>query len=90
MNNNIASGRKLKEFVQRSMSVFAFRIEQLREPVKASIDLLDLLLAKVSAQRPDFFFVQIGANNGLTDDPLRQFVTKYHWHEVLVEPQPSV
>ncbi len=26
----------------------------------------------------------------MTDDPLRQFVTKYHWHGVLVEPQPQV
>ncbi|MCU1247627.1 MAG: hypothetical protein JWQ49_656 [Edaphobacter sp.] len=52
--------------------------------------MLDLLLTKVSAERPDVFFVQIGANNGLTDDPILQFVTKYHWHGVLVEPQPQV
>jgi hypothetical protein len=51
---------------------------------------LDLLLTKLSAERPNSFFVQIGANNGLTDDPIRQFVTKYHWHGVLVEPQPQV
>jgi hypothetical protein len=51
---------------------------------------LDLLLTKVSAEWPNSFFFQIGANNGLTDDPLRQFVTKYHWHGVLIEPQPQV
>jgi FkbM family methyltransferase len=90
MESNMALGGKLKAFVQRSVNVFGYRIEKLRDAVKAPIDVLDLLLTKLSAERPDFFFVQIGANNGLTDDPLRQFVTKYHWHGVLVEPQPQV
>lgn len=83
-------GGKLKAFVQRCVNVFGYRIEKLKDAVKAPIDVLDLLLTKLSAERPDFFFVQIGANNGLTDDPLRQFVTKFHWHGVLVEPQPQV
>ena len=86
----MALGRKLKEFVQRCAEVFGYRIEKLRDTVKAPIDVLELLVTRVSAGRPDFFFVQIGANNGLTDDPIRQFVTKYHWHGVLVEPQPRV
>jgi FkbM family methyltransferase len=83
-------GGEMKALVHRCVNVFGYRIEKLRDTVKAPIDVLDLLLNKVSAERPDFFFVQIGANNGLTDDPLRQFVTKYHWHGVLVEPQPQV
>src|SRR3979490_1393094 len=87
---NMALGGKLKALIQRCVNMFGYRIEKLRDTVKAPIDVLDLLLTKVSAERPDFFFVQIGANNGLTDDPLRQFVTKYHWHGVLVEPQPRV
>jgi FkbM family methyltransferase len=90
MESNMAFGGKLKAFVQRCVKVFGYRIEKLRDTVKAPIDVLDLLLTKVSAERSDFFFIQIGANNGLTDDPLRQFVTKYHRHGVLVEPQPQV
>jgi FkbM family methyltransferase len=86
----MAFGGKLKAFAQRCVKVFGYRIERFRDTVKAPIDVLDLLLTKVSAERSDFFFVQIGANNGLTDDPLRQFVTKYHWHGILVEPQPQV
>lgn len=86
----MALGGKLKSLVQRGVNVFGYRIEKVKHTVKAPIDVLDLLLTKVSAERPDFFFVQIGANNGLTDDPLWQFVTKYHWHGVLVEPQPQV
>jgi len=33
-----------------------------------------------------FFFVQIGANDGKTGDPLHKFVMKYHWSGLLVEP----
>src|SRR5258708_30314549 len=86
----MAFGRDLKSFVQRCVKVFGYRIEKLKDTVKAPIDVLDLLLTKVSAERTDFLFVQIGVNNGLTDDPLRQFVTKYHWRGVLMEPQPHV
>ena len=82
--------RKAESVRPALVKVFGYRIEKLRDTVKAPIDVLDLLLTKVSAERSDFFFVQIGANNGLTDDPLRQFVTKYHWHGCLVEPQPQV
>ena len=90
MECNMIFGGKLKAFVQCCINVFGYRIQKLEDTVKAPIDVLNLLLTKSSAERPDFFFVQIGANNGLTDDPLRQFVTKYHWHGVLVEPQPQV
>ena len=86
----MAFGGKLKSVCLAMRQSIRLRIEKLKDTVRAPIDVLDLLLTKVSAERPDFFFVQIGANNGLTDDPIRQFVTKYHWHGVLVEPQPQV
>ena len=60
----MALGGKLKALIQRCVNMFGYRIEKLRDTVKAPIDVLDLLLAKESAERPDFFFVQIGANNG--------------------------
>jgi hypothetical protein len=69
MESNMAFGGKLKALVQRCVKVFGYRIEKLKDTVKAPIDLLDLLLTKFSAERLDFFFVQIGANNGLTMIP---------------------
>lgn len=36
----------------------------------------------------DFFFVQIGAYDGVKDDPIRQFVRDRRWSGLLVEPQP--
>jgi FkbM family methyltransferase len=35
----------------------------------------------------DFYFVQIGAHNGVTSDPFTGFVSAGYWHCLLVEPQ---
>lgn len=35
---------------------------------------------------PEFFFVQIGAADGIAGDPLRPFILKYHWKGIFVEP----
>lgn len=60
----MAFGGKLKALVQRCAKLFGYRVEKLRDTVKAPIDVLDLLLTIASAERPDFFFVQIGATMG--------------------------
>ncbi|ELR71259.1 hypothetical protein C900_02874 [Fulvivirga imtechensis AK7] len=38
--------------------------------------------------RENMYFVQIGANDGVRSDPIHQYVTKYSWEGVLVEPVP--
>jgi FkbM family methyltransferase len=35
---------------------------------------------------PDFFFVQVGANDGITCDPLYEFIQKYNWKGLFIEP----
>lgn len=35
-------------------------------------------------------FIEVGANDGISGDPLREFIVKYPWKGVLVEPQPDV
>lgn len=37
----------------------------------------------------DFSFVVIGANDGMTGDPIYPFIRKYGWKGVLVEPQAN-
>jgi len=50
---------------------------------------LDLVLARHVQRQPDLTFVQIGAFDGRQSDPLYQFITRYHWRGVLVEPMPD-
>jgi FkbM family methyltransferase len=80
----------LKAFVQRLVNRFGYKIEKLRQPIDAPIEVFDLLMYKLTREVPDFFFVQIGANDGVTHDPIREYVLQHHWRGLLVEPQPQV
>lgn len=42
------------------------------------------------SNNPDFFFAQIGANDGLRNDPLHKYVRRYGWKGILVEPQDKM
>lgn len=39
---------------------------------------------------PDFFFVNIGANDGVVNDPIYPFIERYGWRGIAVEPVPHV
>lgn len=43
----------------------------------------------MNPEDPDFFFVQVGANDGLADDPIQTLIRRYHWKGILLEPQPT-
>jgi hypothetical protein len=36
------------------------------------------------------YFVQVGANDGILDDPIHPFVQTQGWRGVLIEPQPNI
>lgn len=38
----------------------------------------------------DLFFVQIGANDGVRNDPIHKYVMRDRWEGVVVEPAPSI
>lgn len=49
---------------------------------------LERTLRAYSQGRDDYFFVQIGANDGITHDRLYPFVTEGGWRGILIEPVP--
>jgi len=80
----------VKVWLQGLLNRFGYRIERLIEPIQ-SIDLFDLAVRKAMAERGEqFFFVQIGAHDGITEDPIHRYVIEYRWAGLLVEPQPKV
>jgi FkbM family methyltransferase len=48
------------------------------------------VLLKYQQEHPSVFFVQIGSNDGKSNDPLNYFIVKKKWKGVLVEPVRSV
>jgi FkbM family methyltransferase len=45
------------------------------------------VMARETRRPGDFYFVQIGANDGLTVDPIREYILQHRWRGILVEPQ---
>lgn len=68
----------------------AFRKLFLELPVawRGPVIVHDRLQALAGCQ-DEVFFIQIGANDGEQNDPLRHFVEKCNWTGILVEPVPE-
>jgi FkbM family methyltransferase len=85
----------VKALVQRVLHRLGYEVRRLRPQSKApllnvlSLVVEDYLRRKADRGDGDFYFVQIGANNGITVDPMRPFILKHHWRGVLVEPHPA-
>ena len=52
-------------------------------------DMLDAHLRKLTKGATGIRFIEIGANDGISWDPLFKFVKKYKWEGILVEPHPT-
>lgn len=45
------------------------------------------ILQRFHPDKQDFFFMQVGAFDGVTGDPMAAYIQKYHWKGILLEPQ---
>lgn len=50
-------------------------------------DFLDLVATRYCRPPSEFFFIQIGAFDGVAGDPLQHLVRRHGWRGLLVEPQ---
>ena len=78
----------LKHQVQKRLASRGYRIEKTRNVV-SPLDAFDLLFSGLDPSDPNFFFIQVGANDGVQDDPLRESILRFHWKGILLEPQPE-
>lgn len=84
---------KLVSLVQGALKARGLEIRRIAKEQVATneaIDVLSLCVADLRSRQPDPFFVQIGAHDGVSFDPIRPFVEKFRWRGLLVEPQPKV
>jgi FkbM family methyltransferase len=50
---------------------------------------IGLIVTYLASLRPNFFFVQVGANDGKRDDPIHEYVERFRLRGILIEPQPK-
>jgi hypothetical protein len=86
----------MKALIKRALASLGYRIQgtrytprQLLEPRHLrAIELADVIYRRMFEFGQELTFIQIGAFDGITADPLHKYVGKYGWRGVLVEPQP--
>lgn len=64
--------------------IFSFVLSKLNLSVSKKINFLDYVVKQ--NRSADFYFLQIGANNGKRFDPIYKYVIKYNWQGIAVEP----
>jgi FkbM family methyltransferase len=76
--------------LSRCSRLFGYELKPILSHKAEPVDILRLAIQDLMAQEKDIFFVQIGAHDGLSYDPIAPYVRQFHWRGLLVEPQPAV
>ena len=86
--------------MKRALQQFRFQLSAKNNPIflgfyrflyRPKSGSLSEFLSDYSASRKgDFFVIQVGANDGITHDPIHKFIKRDKWSGILLEPQPVV
>ena len=75
--------------VKRALRRAGFDLVRYTPPLDRPFEVLPLVVRERLALDPEFFFVQIGANDGVHADPLRDLIVRHDLAGILVEPVPE-
>lgn len=79
----------IKDFIRSQPRLFD-TLKAVKRKVSSAPDPQYDWLDRFSHSMRKVRFVQIGANDGLRNDPVREFVIRDRWEGVLIEPLPDV
>jgi FkbM family methyltransferase len=93
--SNWRSSREMKRLLKAAFAALGYRVQGTRyiprqfleSACLRTIELSDLISRRMLETGPELAFIQVGAFDGITADPLRKYIEKYSWQGVLVEPQ---
>ncbi len=64
--------------------------KKLRPPLIGISSILDFFAESMKNNGQEVRLIQVGANDGKTNDPVHKYITHYKWKSLLLEPQPHV
>jgi FkbM family methyltransferase len=82
-------GSRLKRFLRSALHCFGLDIVRHVENCEKPFDLLPFIVRDYLRKKGQICFVQIGANDGLRYDPLRELIKEHRLYGLLVEPLPD-
>src|SRR5580692_5233133 len=85
----------MKHWINAGLGVLGYRVQGIRycprQLLQAGclrvIEFDDLVCRRMFEFGRELTFIQVGAFDGITRDPLRKYIDKCGWRGVLVEPQ---
>jgi len=85
----------MKHWINASLGALGYRVQGIRYSPRQLlqpgclrvIEFDDLVCRRMFESGPELTFIQVGAFDGITGDPLRKYIDKCGWRGVLVEPQ---
>jgi FkbM family methyltransferase len=85
---------RLKAFILEIITLGQYlRLSKLRSrkfiPGGSQVN-IEIFFTLLSKKSHSITFIQIGANDGIKNDPIFSFVNRYHWKGILVEPLPKL
>jgi FkbM family methyltransferase len=81
----------MKMWIQRTARKYGYEIRKAPFRKYESAPIFDLALHYLIVTRGDSLtLVQVGANAGRDDDPIRPYLLNHPWRGLLIEPQPEV
>jgi FkbM family methyltransferase len=85
----------MKHLLKTALAVLGYRVHStryvprqlLKQHNLRCVEFDDVVCRRMFEVGPEFTFIQVGAFDGVVQDPLRKYITKHGWRGVLVEPQ---
>lgn len=93
--------KHLKRLIKRGINYFGFevrragaarpkpRIFETHPTAEFKAPIFDLVVTTAMLRNSSFFFIQVGANDGVTNDPIYHLLADFNPHGVLLEPLPG-
>lgn len=86
----------MKKALKDLLARFGYRIEGIRYVPRQlldaqavlSLEFADVMCRHMYEHGDDCVFIQVGAYDGVSTDPLRKFIVRSKWRGVMLEPQP--
>ena len=86
--------RKLRTALKALTENLGYRVQRMRprqlfDPnIIRRLQFDDVICRRMIESGPELSFIQVGAFDGISNDPLYKYISRFNWRGVLVEPQP--
>jgi len=80
----------VKKNILKIFRRFGYQLAKIKPGNGPELDVLYYIVSHLLKENRDGYLVQIGANDGITNDPVRNIIMDFKVPSILIEPQPAI